>query len=408
MRLFSTGTLIDQLHELKLLSSEQMMEVLQAARGRCGDGKILAKALVQRGWLTMYQANQLIEGNAKELVIGPYHVLQRLGEGGLSFVYKARHIEHGTIRALKLIRREALTSQEGRQQFLQEMEAMARLNHPNIVQFCDLDQVGDTFYFAMEFVEGTDLGKVVQLSGQLPVARACDYIRQTAFGLQHAHEHNLVHRDIKPMNLLLTHPPVNADDGPGAPTYDVVKILDWGLATFQKPTPEKDTLPAEELEKGLMGTADYLSPEQARDPDRADIRSDIYSLGCTLYFLLTGRPPFGGGTVVQKILRHQHAEPTGVENFRSDVPPEVIAILKRMMAKRPENRFRTPDAVALAIGSLKRILKDVTPPRTIVPPTGLPSVADQTPMPDFSTRVSWFRKNWDRTLTPYNTQTMAK
>src|SRR5207249_2275970 len=143
--------------------------------------------------------------NGHELAIGPYHVLDKLGQGGLSAVYKARHRDHQNLVAIKMIKAEVFASPEGRQQFLQEVEAMARLDHPNIVQFCDADQWNDTYYFAMEYVEGTDLGKVVRLSGALPVREACDYIRQAALGLQHAYERNLIHRDIKPVNLFLTH-----------------------------------------------------------------------------------------------------------------------------------------------------------------------------------------------------------
>src|SRR5262249_4448604 len=160
----------------------------------------LARSMLKRGWLTVYQMNQLLAGHGKELIFGPYHVLDRLGSGGQSLVFKARHSEHGWIVALKVIRSELIVSTETTMQFLQEVEATAERDPPNIVPSCDADQAGDTFYCAMEYVEGTDLGKVVGLSGPLPVPQASDYVRQTALGLQHAHEHNLVHRDIKPVN----------------------------------------------------------------------------------------------------------------------------------------------------------------------------------------------------------------
>src|SRR5262249_2893487 len=157
----------------------------------------------QRGWLSVYQVNQLLAGKGNELRIGPYYVVDKLGQGGLSSVFKGKHREHGNLVAIKIIKPEVFASPEGRQLFLQEVEAMARLDHPNIVQFCDAAQFKDTFYFAMEYVDGTDMGKVVRLSGALPVHEACDYIRQAALGLQHAFERNLIHRDMKPVNLFL-------------------------------------------------------------------------------------------------------------------------------------------------------------------------------------------------------------
>src|SRR5262249_44940534 len=155
----------------------------------------VAKLLGQRGWLTIFQINELLAGNGKNLVVGPYRVLEPLGQGGLSQVYKARHAENGSVVALKVVKPEGCREAAGRDQFLVEIEAVTLLDHPNIVEFCDADQAGDTFYYAMEYVEGPDLAKLVGLSGPLPVAAACDCIRQAALGLQHAHERNVVHRD---------------------------------------------------------------------------------------------------------------------------------------------------------------------------------------------------------------------
>ena len=168
------------------------------------DGRALAKILVHRGLISRYQAMLLVGGRGDELHIGKYRVLDLLGQGGLSRVFLARHGDNDWTVALKVIRPEILTSQAGRQQFLQEMEAMARFDHPNIVQFLDVDQSGNNFYYAMEYVLGTDLRRLVRYAGPLPVPVAADFIRQVAFGLQHAHERSLVHRDIKPANLYLT------------------------------------------------------------------------------------------------------------------------------------------------------------------------------------------------------------
>jgi serine/threonine protein kinase len=354
----SAGTLIDALRSFRLISSEQYQYLQSHVQAKGGDPRPLAKQLVQRGWLTVFQINQLFAGHGKDLAIGAYRVLDRLGQGGLSRVFKAQHVDNDLVVALKVIRPEVLSNPEGRQQFLQEIEAMARLEHPNIVQFCDADQHEDTCYFAMEYVDGIDLGKHVRLSGPSSVREACDFIRQAALGLQHAHERNLVHRDIKPVNLFLMQAPVGQARAmaahPGhAPerkrTRALIKILDWGLAGLRSPRCIGPQLLVESLSKGLVGTADYLSPEQARNAGTVDIRGDIYSLGCTFYYLLTGQPPFPDGTLMQKILKHQQAAPPAIEAFRDDVPPAVSALLQRMLAKWPEERFQTPAALAMAL-----------------------------------------------------------
>ncbi|MCI0682056.1 MAG: serine/threonine protein kinase [Gemmataceae bacterium] len=372
MRIESSKQLTDVLQQLELLAAEQLAQLPRLALER-PDAPDLAKLLVQRGWLTVFQMNQLLTGLGKSLVIGAYHVLDRLGQGGLSQVFKARHSRHGWSVALKVLRREALASDEGRQQFLHEMEAMARLNHPNVVQFCDVDQAGDIFFYAMEFVNGTDLGKYVRLSGPLPVAEACDFVRQTALGLQHAHEHNLVHRDIKPVNLYLTHA-----EGQNQP---VVKILDWGLASLRFPTNVAGQQLLEHMSKGVVGTADFLSPEQGRNAQTVDIRGDIYSLGCTFYYLLTGEPPFPEGTLMQKILQHQTMAPPPIDTFREDVPSGVTAVLKRMLAKQPEDRFQTPAAVALALAPFARDGRKSGSRKRAYKRGRLPSRRDDTPLP---------------------------
>jgi serine/threonine-protein kinase len=363
---------VDTLRRHQLLAPPQLGQLPGISYG-CADERALAKVLVQRGWLTIYQVNQILEGKAPGLVIAAYRVLDRLGQGGLSQVYKARHAEYDWTVALKLLKSEVLASAEGRHQFLQEMEAMARLNHSNIVQFCDVDQAGETFFYAMEFVDGTDLGKYVGLSGPLPVPEAVDYIRQTALGLQHAHEHSLVHRDIKSVNLFLTKLP--------GQKHPLIKILDWGLASLRSPGGDAQGNGGQ----GLIGTADYLPPEQARSSQSVDIRGDIYSLGCTLYYLLTGQPPFPDGTVMQKVLAHQQSEPRPVESFRDDVPAGLSAVLKRMLAKNPDDRYQTPCAVTVALGPYFRAgnkIKRKSDKKLDKPPTS-PASADQgTPLPN--------------------------
>jgi serine/threonine-protein kinase len=190
-------------------------------------------------------------------------------------------------------------------------------------------------YFAMEYVRGTDLGKLVQLSGPVPLRQAGDYIRQAALGLQHVHEHGLVHRDVKPQNLLVS------------PT-GVVKILDLGLARLREPQAGLPA-PANLTREGIViGTPDYLAPEQAQDARSVDIRADIYSLGCTFHYLLTGQPPFPGGSVAQKLMRHQK-EKLPAMPVRPGVNPPIKGVLETMMAKRPDDRYQTPAEVASAL-----------------------------------------------------------
>jgi serine/threonine protein kinase len=259
-----------------------------------------------------------------------YHILGVLGAGGMGVVYKAVHRLMERVVALKVLNR-ALTARPGfAERFRSEVKAVARLAHPNIVAAYDADEAAGTHFLVMEFVAGTPLDLVVARRGPLPVREACDLVRQAALGLQHAHERGLVHCDIKPQNLLLT---------PGGQ----VKVLDFGLARIR----EDLEAGAEDLPSGtLLGTPDYLAPEQARNPGRADIRADIYSLGCTLYHLLAGRPPFFAGTPLQKLLAHQECSPPALTTVHGNVPQELTRVLERMLAKDPDKRYSSPAEVA--------------------------------------------------------------
>jgi serine/threonine protein kinase len=202
------------------------------------------------------------------------------------------------------------------------------------VTIYDADEVGGRQFLALEHVDGGDLARLVQDAGPLPAALACDYTWQAALGLQHAHEREVIHRDIKPSNLLLTADRV------------LVKILDMGVALFRH-HPDGGGAPAPGGK--VMGTPDYMAPEQAVDAHQVDIRADIYSLGCTLYFLLAGQPPFPGGTVQEKLHCHQKAEPPPLESRRPDLAPELVGVVRRMTAKRPTDRYPTPAAAATAL-----------------------------------------------------------
>jgi serine/threonine protein kinase/Leucine-rich repeat (LRR) protein len=336
----SSSSLVDTLRRHRLLEPAQLQE-LPALQARFLDPKALAGELIRRGWLTAYQANQLLQGKGQELVLGSYILLERLGEGGMGQVFKARHRNLGRTVAVKLIRKERLDNPDATKRFEREVRATAALNHPNIVRAYDADRIGATHLLVMECVEGaTDLNRLVKQNGPLPVEQACEYIRQAALGLQHAYERGLVHRDITPHNLLLT------ADG------KAVKVLDMGLARLDHSGADDDKSSTMTQEGAVMGTPDYIAPEQALESHTVDFRGDLYSLGCTFYYLLIGRVPFAGGTLMEKLLKHRLEEPQPVEKLRPDVPLEVVAILRKMMAKAPEDRYQTPAELATTLAAL--------------------------------------------------------
>jgi RND family efflux transporter MFP subunit len=282
-----------------------------------------------------------------------YRLMELLGAGGMGAVFKAEHLLMKRTVAVKVINRALFTDSAVAGRFGREMEAAGKLTHPNIVHAYDAERIGETHFLAMEYVEGLSLAKLLAQRGPLPLAEACSFVRQAANGLQHAHERGMVHRDIKPQNLMLT-------------SQGQVKILDFGLARFvlesapagalMASTDAADTLaegdaPAEPLTQmgTLMGTPAYIAPEQARDPHSADIRADIYSLGCTLYDLLTGRPPFADGTARRKVIGHLRESPRSLLEMRPDVPRELAQLVDKMLAKDPSQRPQVPAEVADAL-----------------------------------------------------------
>lgn len=301
----------------------------------------LARRLVDLGRMTRFQADYLLRGRGADLVLGPYLLLDRLGEGSSGRVYKAKERAKGELVALKVLREDVLgeLDEAGLSRFRQEVEVAGRLEHPNVVRSRGAGSAGGIHFLAMEYLTGSDLGRLVTANGPLPAGLACEYVRQAALGLQHLADRGLVHRDVKPPNLFAT------DDG-------VVKLLDVGLARLQ---PLDAGRPGTSLTRtgDFLGTPDYMAPEQAVDPHAADIRADLYGLGCTWFFLLTGRPPFVGGTFVQKIDRHRAEDPPPIAKFRPDVGPEAAAVLHRLLAKNPAERFASPAELANALAELQ-------------------------------------------------------
>jgi serine/threonine-protein kinase len=388
--------LVDQLRTLGIWPDDEFEQAeLLLLQRDLPDARSLSRELMDRQVLTPYQANQILTGKGQNLAVGPYRIVERLGEGAMAQVFKARHYILHRIVALKVIRRERLANPVAVERFLREAEAAAQLSHPNVVRAYDADQANGAYYFAMQFVDGIDLARLIDREGPLAVERAGNYIQQAALGLQHIHEHGMAHRDIKPSNLMVTRlsyePAGNGSDGstatvayhgPATP-WGVVKVLDLGLARLAEDPGAASQREVLTKLGTVMGTPDYMAPEQALHSRNADIRSDLYSLGCTLYYLLAARPPFPDGDAVAKMLKHQLDEPTPIETLRQDVPESVRSVLKKLMAKKPEDRFPTPRDAAEALRSaLDERPPLAVPVRPPVDPEAATILASPPPAPD--------------------------
>ncbi len=342
---------LETLVESRLLETAQLKGFLADRPGLSSqDTSVVVEALVAQGLLTDYQMQWLLAGEPFGLVIGNYRVLDWLGQGGMGVVYKAEHIHMKRPVALKVLAAEIESNAVFLERFTSEMQALATLHHPNIVEAFDAGEVAvpsepgkSLRYLVMEFVQGVDLERHVTDHGPLPIAVACDYIRQAANGLHHANERGMVHRDVKPSNLLVTNMPADLGAASGAPWPNgQLKILDFGLARlYGRRYTEAYT---------VLGTIDYMAPEQARDARSVDVRADIYGLGGTLYWLLTGQRPFPGDRpVVQELMARQHETPASVRSLRNEIPLELESVVCQMMALDPNDRYPTPLAVVAAL-----------------------------------------------------------
>ncbi len=310
-------------------------------------GRPIARALVEKGLLTRFQAERLLIGRTSGFQLGQYRILDQLGRGGMGRVFKAEHATMKRVVALKVLAPDLIQTERAQELFLREIRAAAQLVHPNIVTAYDANEDAGRYYLVLEYVDGPNLEQLVRNQGPLPVGLACDYIKQAANGLQVAHALGMLHRDIKPANILVQRRGLQ-EHSPG-----LIKISDFGLARLHSPQTSVDapnhagTILARE--NTVMGTPDYLSPEQARDLHETDIRSDLYSLGGTFYFLLTGQVPFPGGSILEKLIRHGAEKPRPIQDLRPDVPPEVAAIAMRLLEKHPDERYATPEELAAAL-----------------------------------------------------------
>ncbi|MEM9940520.1 MAG: serine/threonine-protein kinase [Planctomycetota bacterium] len=302
----------------------ELARLAELAAGKTLGTPELAQHLIESGLITNWHFDKLKAGKYKGFFLGKFRILGHLGSGGMSSVYLAEHKISGQLRAIKVLPRKKVADKSYLERFYLEARAAASLNHPNVVRIYDICEEENTHYMVMEYVEGKNFHQMVTDNGGLPFDVAAKFIAQACKGLQHAHDRELVHRDIKPANLLST-------------SEGHVKILDLGLALMEQDDEESLTLLYNDK---VMGTADYLSPEQAVNSHEVDHRADIYSLGCTFYYLLAGKTPFPQGTLAQRIAMHQSREPEDIRHSRQGCPQPLVDLVNKMMRKQPEDRYQ--------------------------------------------------------------------
>lgn len=320
-----------ELVEKSQLAEPQVLRAALQAIAEENSGKlpanpaVLAKKLQEHKIVTAWHSEKLLMGKYKGFFLGKHKLLGHIGSGGMSSVYLAEHMKMHDLRAIKVLPQSKLGKSSYLARFQQEAKAIASLNHPNIVRAHDIDNQGDTHYIVMEYVDGDDLQTIVKKKGPLPFDLVAAYISQVALGLQHAHDVGLIHRDVKPANVLIN-------------SKGKVKLLDLGLALFADDAQASLTM---DFNDKVLGTADYLAPEQALNSHNVDHRADLYGLGCTMYFLLTGHPPFPDGTIAQRIARHQKQMPKEIRKIRPECPGELEGICWKLLQKDPKFRYPT-------------------------------------------------------------------
>lgn len=331
---------VKQVTSSGLMSSDDVLAFVDAipAESRPSDGEALARELVKQKKLTRFQAEQIYANMGASLTLGNYVILDKLGQGGMGMVLKAEHKRMKRLVAIKVMSPGAVKTPDALKRFHREVEAAAKLRHPNIVAADDADEAKGTHFLVMEYVEGSDLSVLIKKQGPFPVDQAVRCIIQAARGLEYAHKRGVIHRDIKPANLLL--------DREGT-----VKILDMGLARIEDSVGGSSEGAGLTSTGTIMGTVDYMSPEQAMDTKQADARSDIYSLGCSLYYLLTGKCLYDGDTMMKKLMAHQNAPLPSLSLIRADVPLAVNSVFQKMVAKQAKNRYQSMTEVLQALES---------------------------------------------------------
>lgn len=369
------GEFGEQLAVSEILNAQQIEELNEKIEsGRWPtDARKLASRLYYEKWLTEFQARKLIASRASELIVGRYLILDRIGSGAMGDVFKAEHQYMGRIVALKMIKQEMMSDRLIKR-FRREMRLAARMNHPNVVRAYDADQVGNLFYIAMEYVPGKSLGELLK-AGPLGMREVARYGAQAALGLDHAHQQGILHRDVKPSNILLS-----SED------RKTIKVLDLGLGMLIDPS---SCDPMLTQAGNVVGTYDYMSPEQVRGRT-LDGRSDLYSLGCTMYHLMTGYPPFRHEIPMKRMSMRIDTLPTPISDYLPDMPRRFVAIMDKMLAVDPDDRFQSGLEVNDALMSLFKPKVNAagetsssqdTPRATAEPPHERPADAAQSPEP---------------------------
>ncbi len=349
----TTADLLELIRKSQLLGDAQLEELSQKNATTAPDAVV--KQLQADGVLTPFQAEQLLKGRHKGFVLGKYRLLDRIGMGGMGQVYLAEHASMKRRVALKVLPPDRGKSEFARERFLRESRAAAALEHPNLVRAYDVEMEGDVAFLVMEYIDGVTLHDLIARRGRIDPARAAHYLWQITNGLQAIHSFSLVHRDIKPANVLL-------DRG------GVVRILDLGLVRSEL---DDDALTRGEGAK-MVGTADYLAPEQAIECSKVDSRADLYSLGCTAYYLLTGNPPFPSDKISQKLIAHQTKAPPPLASLVPGIPAELAAVIEKLLAKKPQDR---PQSAAEVLDVLALFASAGPPSASDFPTPGTVSVA---------------------------------
>src|SRR4051812_33016203 len=325
VQLIRKSGMVDEQKLNAYLNRRQLVRALPA------DARDFSDELVADGILTYFQAEQFLLGKWRGFTIGKFTLLERVGVGGMGQVFLCAHMYMRKHVAVKVLPPAKADQPAALGRFYREARAAGSLDHGNIVRTHDIDQDGNLHFIVMDYIDGPNLLDTVKKFGPMSIDRAVSYMKQTADGLDYAFRNHLIHRDIKPGNILI--------DRKG-----VARILDLGLARFINDHGDQLTIKYDD--KIVLGTADYVAPEQVANSHSVDIRADIYALGATFYFLLAGHPPFPTGTVSQKLLWHRTKDPTPIRQIRPDVPEGLANIVGKMMAKAPKARFQTPAQVA--------------------------------------------------------------
>jgi len=362
----SVDSFLDVVRKSKVLDDDkltQFIEELSTVEPPLERPEQVAQRLYQSGLLSYFQSRQLLQGRWRRFIIGKkYKLIELIGQGGMGAVYLCEHMTLKRPVAVKVMPEDKVKAPGALQRFQREARAIAQLDHNNIVRAFDMGCDDGVHFMVMEYVDGVNLERLITKHYKdtgISLSRAAHYALQSALALDHAHEIGWVHRDIKPANILVDR-------------HGNVKLLDLGLSRLFEN--DKDHLTMNFDAGSVLGTADYIAPEQALNVSAADIRADIYGLGCTLYFLLAGHPPFNKGSAAQKLLWHQTKYPDHIHAVRPDLPEEINEIIFRMIAKKPDDRFATPLEVAQALSPF--VTEEVGPPAEEEVPWPSPMVRD--------------------------------